>query len=573
MHVQKIILKNFMNHRDTVVSFPESGITLITGDNGAGKSAIGIESIATAFWGKTFRKAAPWREDTSGSVTITTDDLEIARSKTPKTSPKLKFLDSKHATTTKGQDALERLVGDWDTWRRVAVFSSQDVAHFTLATDAERKRLIEGLLGIDRFDPALKACRTNLKAAQNEALAYETIIKLANERLKGNKQRLADAQDGLQLIGDPDELDVSDAINNLQEKEKEISEYITQCDNDIREINKKIREATSGVATAEADVKHAQKEAGLLKHEKCYTCKRSIDVKLRKHLQDAVQAALQKADDAKADSAETVQLLEETLEELQEEVSGLSDREAAVGAEISALRQAERANKKDLEAKQRYERIISEVQKEEAGTKEEIEENEEKLDAADETTAVLKATEQVLGLEGVRAHIIGHTLKGIEAISNTWLTKIAGQGLSLELKPYSEKESGGVKDKISLKIHGAGGGRGYFAASTGERRRIDVALLFALGEIAAAARGVTQDDVFIDEVADGLDAEGRAAISEALCELAENRSIIVITHNEELARMLQPVQHLHITTTGKENIPTVHIKKGLNNESNTDIRA
>jgi len=116
----------------------------------------------------------------------------------------------------------------------------------------------------------------------------------------------------------------------------------------------------------------------------------------------------------------------------------------------------------------------------------------------------------------------------------------------LRLSPYQEKKSGGVTDSISLEIEGAGGGYGYKAASAGERRRIDVALLFALSEISSAAHGTMAGTLFVDECFDGLDSVGVPRVVEAVRELANRRAVVVISHDEDLKDLLDPALHLKI---------------------------
>ncbi len=168
---------------------------------------------------------------------------------------------------------------------------------------------------------------------------------------------------------------------------------------------------------------------------------------------------------------------------------------------------------------------------------------------AQHTVLELSAVDKVLSLTGVRAQLLSESLAGIETIANTWIGRIAGWGMRLELKPYAEKANGTVRDAISLEVHGAGGGHGYLASSGGERRRIDVAMLLALSEVASAAHGVNSkpSTVFVDEAFDALDTSGVDAVCEVLNELSADRCVVVITHSDLIRSAVGACKHLHVS--------------------------
>ena len=45
MKLKQIVLKNFMNYTNAEINFPDNGIILVTGENGAGKSSAFIDSM------------------------------------------------------------------------------------------------------------------------------------------------------------------------------------------------------------------------------------------------------------------------------------------------------------------------------------------------------------------------------------------------------------------------------------------------------------------------------------------------------------------------------------------------
>jgi DNA repair exonuclease SbcCD ATPase subunit len=166
------------------------------------------------------------------------------------------------------------------------------------------------------------------------------------------------------------------------------------------------------------------------------------------------------------------------------------------------------------------------------------------LDAAEESRAV----ERVFSMTGVRAQLLSGALQGIESIADAWLARLAPQArpMHLRLKSYTEKASGAVSDAISLDVEGAGGGHGYRGASGGERQRINVALCLALGEVASAAYGIAPGTLFLDEVFDALDADGVAAVRDALEDMARDRAVLVITHAPALVESLAAAEVWHV---------------------------
>jgi DNA repair exonuclease SbcCD ATPase subunit len=98
-----------------------------------------------------------------------------------------------------------------------------------------------------------------------------------------------------------------------------------------------------------------------------------------------------------------------------------------------------------------------------------------------------------------------------------------------------------------LEVEGAGGGRGYKATSGGERRRIDIAIMLALAEVAQASDNRKVPTMWFDEVFDALDVpDGVDAVVQALEDLSRDRCVVVITHNRELIKTLPADLHLRV---------------------------
>jgi DNA repair exonuclease SbcCD ATPase subunit len=559
MRVRGMRLEGFMSHRLTTVKFPERGLVVVQGPNGAGKSSL-VEAVAFARSGKTLRGTPPWSGD-SGDVTVACDGLRIERTRTkgkghlywtpvddgseagnaldavyrlggvaPVNTDNGQF---KWESNTHAQEGLEKVIGGYDVWRRSCVFSSSDAAHFTLATDGERKRLLETVLGLDRFDVALEACRADLSGVRKAIQGVEMDAAKATsavEFAEGNIPNLERAAQEAEAAVPPD-VDVPPAadVTKLQEalrgREAWMAERSRRVDRDNR-----------AVATAEAELRRRTAELARLSVGACSACGQAIPHDLVAHQQEGVKAAEEAAGKVKAAAEATRAALDDEAAEAQEDIGILRQK-------LSDLTERRRAGERNRATRLAAEAALKSARDRLASARADLgrlraeaEEARGRVAAAGADLGVLEAVEAVLGLRGVRAHVLGESLSGISAVANSWLPRLGRADLAVELKPYSEKKTGGVTDAISIEVTGAGNGYGYRGCSAGERRRVDVALLLGMGEVATAALGMGGGaTLFFDELFDGLDADGVQAAAQALADLARDRCVVVITHNDDLA--------------------------------------
>ncbi len=552
MHVRSVELTNYMTHASTRVTLPEHGLVLVTGPNGSGKSAL-IEAVATAAWGKTLRGSSPWSG--KGSVEILTDEVTAKRTRIGRGKNLVwRMTDEDNVefeSNTKSQEALERVIGSFEVWRRTSVFSSQDAAHFTLATDAERKRLIEALLGLERFDPALAACRSVRKNAEAQLRSDEALLQQLESQLSSNQERVGDATRVLATVPEP--LDVTEARGRVAK----LASMVSSAKADRSRAQKALRDADRSEADLMAEARNIRRRLEELGEGNCDNCGQPIPQALRADLSASAEQAEEKAVEARKTRQEAAEALQADVDELSEEIEDLSGRLVVLEREISDADGAARQRKAAEESVGAAEAAVGKLEGR-------IDDGRTQIEAGEQRLALQRAAEVVLGLKGVRAHVLGRALAGLEAAANGWLSRVCGTpavewtgdaggseaalggGMCIRLKPYTEKKAGGVSDSISISVEGAAGGEGYRGASGGQRRRLDVALLFALSDMAQAAHGRSSGTLFIDEALDGLDADGVHGMLAVLSDMAKERAVVVISHNPELQGALQPDMWLSV---------------------------
>jgi exonuclease SbcC len=537
MHVHEIELVGFMRHQKTHLVLPLTGLVTVVGANGSGKSSL-IEAVSVGLFGRTLRGTDPWSSKKGAYAQVTTESVVALRSRKARATILCwRECDEKdwreYATATKAQTDLESLVGTFDVWRRTHVFSSADAAHFSMATDAERKRLLEAVLGLAVFDSALARCRAKAREETGERVELERRVRERRLEMETEIDRLKEAQAAAAEVG----AETFDA-DAAQKQIATCKERIEQCREDQRAIKQRVREADNAVAVAVAHSRAMQRQADLLAENACPTCGQEISKKRQKEIAAEVSRAGEEADAARKTATTLRTDLADELQELVDEEDALTSKRAKLVAQIEEARRQDANTRLVASLVSKHEARIAEL--------EGVIENEEKLLASqDGILARYRAAETVLGLKGARAGLLARTLSGLERATNAHLQRIGGQGMRVGLKPYVEKRTGGVSDAISLAVEGVGGGHGYRASSQGERRRVDFALLLALAEVAAAARGMTPGTLFFDEVFDSLDEDGVAAVTESLTSLSEDRLVVVITHADAVANLL-PGMHFSV---------------------------
>jgi len=309
VQVLDITMRHYMSHDATSVDFPDTGVVLITGENGAGKSSF-PEAVSFAFWGKTLRRTNPWQDGKSCSVAVAAAGVTAKRSRTAKGSTtRLQFTvagekPKKFERTKEAQAELETHVGPWDVWRRTHAFSTQDASHFTLATDAERKKLVESVLfGSNRFDAGLAACRNDLKAARKEADRLDRLLAQKQLRKEAAMQRAEEARTLLKTL--PEEHEEAGETGALRKEIKELHAFVAEVDQDICALATKDGEARDELAALDARLAEAEARVQRLAADTCPVCAQDIPPELKEALQADLQQTREstRAQKAEAEAA------------------------------------------------------------------------------------------------------------------------------------------------------------------------------------------------------------------------------------------------------------------------------
>ncbi len=564
MKIRSVAVSTFMAPAAATLQLPERGLVLLTGPNGSGKSRF-IEACAYAAGGKTLRGSTPWRSGEAGLVILESyDGWDIKRSITAKGTKKTLVGEASADTNTKTNGWIDL---DLDLWRRTHVLSSADAGHFSIATDAQRKDMIEQMLGLSLFDRAYATCAEDQSSLRDELARATAMLGEARLELRQAEQRLAEwrAPEPFEPEPAPEEAPEPDLV--------ELGAWRAELES-IRLSQRGVHERLAVHAPSDllekrywlqAELEQAHMRGLVAASGECPTCGTRLGEGSAFAHQDHEGDLKQQLDQLNATIREQTKAATRASERARAELGQLDERWGLLQRQVAQaeaqLAQRERWQELQERWVHRHEarlRSHAELAERELARRARLElVRAEYADQATDAEALcgalgqqgLELGEAAKALRGLRGVVLGRALGGIEAVANGWLSQV-GNRCQVRLKPYTDNKTGGTSDKLSLEIEGYGGGEGYKACSSGERRRVDTAVLLALAEVAGAAAGRSDGTIWLDEVLDALDAEGRALVAQALADLANTRCIVLITHMEDLAAQLPAVARYRVEPGG-----------------------
>ena len=485
------------------LTLPASGVVLLTGDNGVGKSTV-VECVALATWGRPHRGEPMWGE--RSEVLAVVDGVELRRTRRGKKSTL--YVDGAELDTPTKTQAL--VVLDPEVWRRSCSFSGEDRATFLRGGPMDRERALEAVLGLDGFDAVAKRARAAL--TQAEAAARQALL-LQEEADRAADRALARFHAELRLSGAPPGETPEAELTDLG-------------------------------AVAEAH-QHAQEEAAQATAARAVASSRLAE-ELARDLRgaSACPTCLQPVPETQA-----VELLrrrraaeEEVARAADEEHWARAAREAAWTAYQAAREAAAQARAAQAQALAEA-RSRAQAGARASAAEQEAAEAEERRDA--QAAILASARRQEAEMRAAADIAVG--------LRRDLLTEALASLEELVRPEVDEFLPGAVLRFPAFEVVVEGFGRGTLGSlSTGQRRRLEVATTLALGRLAEQLAGWVGSTLFLDEVLDGLDADGKRAACSLVARAAETRCVVVITHDEDLRRDLDYVAWYHVGHAGME---------------------
>ena len=462
-----------------------------------GKSSL-VEACAFAFYGKTLRGEPPWNE----AVPAKERSLTVGMNGHLVTLPELLYQPPGMEDQMQFDNGrqlyaeLGRRLGTFDEWRLSHVLSSADVANFSGATPAKRMAMLSAVLRMGVIERAAESARNGVQALRDKLKRVDSDRQIAKAKVDANRRALDAIEAARKALG----LD-----EPSPEPPEESMDYARLLRSQADQIELELR------------------DAALPRAPSCAACGQPVH-------DEAIAEAFNLA--LRSQSAEQRRLRNEH-DGIVRLWNDYGQQQAAWNARQRRAREAE----VDLD-----------------GLRQGLEGAELAVHDLDATEAVfrdrlrLEEAAQVALARDIPFDMLEEGFAAFTRLANGFLERIALGRFEVKVAGSRELANGRQKQEAALAVEGLPGSRSrYESMSGGERRRIDIALLLALGELAREYSGTQPGPLFLDEALDSLDAHGRAAVVEVLAEMGTARPIILISH--ETIDTPGPVRRVHLKGT------------------------
>ncbi|AIG97911.1 DNA double-strand break repair ATPase Rad50 [Archaeoglobus fulgidus] len=346
--LKELQIKNFRSHSDSKIEF-DTGINLIAGRNGAGKSSI-LEAILVAFYGlkpATLRKNDLVRVNSSGyslslTFSLNGDDYTISRK-------------SNGESILTGKEIVE---GDSNITEWVerhlcpahvftgAIYVRQGEIDSIIRDDESRERIIRQITRIEDYENAWKNLGAVIRMLEREKerlkefLSQEEQIKRQKEEKKAEIERISEEIKSIESLREK----LSEEVRNLESRLKELEEHKSRLESlrkqessvlqEVRGLEEKLRELEKQLKEVVERIEDLEKKAKEVKELKPKAERYSILEKLLSEINQAlrdvekrerdltreaagIQAQLKKAEEDNSKLEEITKRIEELERELE----------------------------------------------------------------------------------------------------------------------------------------------------------------------------------------------------------------------------------------------------------------
>lgn len=567
-------------------------LTQILGSNGVGKSSIPLilEEVLFNKNSKGIKKAdIPNREVGEGysiNLTFSKNDEEYEIDLVRKASLKVRFIkdgeDISSHTATNTYKSIQDVLGiDFKTFTQVVYQNTNTSLNFLTATDANRKKFLIDLLGLEKYVSLFEVFKEASREVEQDFAKLEGQIQTIEKWLETN--RLTDATpqelENLPELSATDEEELSSLtaeIKNISKTNRQISQN-NQYKKLLKDIDLSVISAINATKIESYDDLQSKLGAldGAIKQSKkliekleslgniCPTCEQPVSEHFKEeHItnekekisdkvskQVSIKEEITKIQDNNADFSlkqkkqkeweDLFRSIDDSLPSQLLDEDELTDRLESVKHSINA--QKARINKiqKDNERKAAHNARIEVVSEQTEEFEKQLTTLTDKYVDINKRRGNLEILKKAFSTNGLIAYKIENLVKELEVLTSEYLAELSDGRFTLNFAVNN--------DKLNVEVTDNGKIIDILALSSGELARVNTATLLAIRKLMSSLSSSKINVLFLDEVMTVLDEVGKERLVEVLLEEELNTYLVNHGWSHPLLEKVEIVKEKNIS--------------------------
>ena len=535
---KRIRWKNFLStgNNFTEIQFDKTNTTLILGENGAGKSTL-LDALTFVLFNKPYRNinlpqlvSSVNEKDCVVEVEFTDGKAEykVIRGQAPKAfeiwkDGKLLDQDSK---AKDGQKEFEETVlgMNYKSFCQVVILGSANYVPFMRLTAAERRAVVESILDISVFSAMNSRLKERISMNKEELQHAESNLAVIRERVALVKKMVEDEKKRTEM----DDAWIAEQVETANKTIKDSQEIVNDCFakidaltesiSDQGKIGKNHDKLTSLKGQIQKKLQTLKKEIGFYEvNDSCPTCSQKIAEEFKQNAIDKGKKKSQEMDKALTDLHREIEITENRMQEISEVIKKIRDLNAILMRNTNEIESAQK-NITTMTTKKTV-RVANTDEDLKNALVAEQEANVEKQELIQEQH-YLSLASTLLKDSGIKSRIIKNYIPVINTTINKYLTDM-NFFVNFHLdEEFNETIKSRHRDVFT-----------YASFSEGEKKKIDLALLFAWRSIASMKNSITTNLLILDEILDGsLDDQATESFLDIMSGMQSGTNTFVISH-------------------------------------------